>query len=284
MAAARKLNREIWVGATPTAAFLAQLSRFGIRSVICNQQDAEEIRILTSKACEAIAGQYGMDYAQCIVEDRHRVSEEEVLRFKETFERLPKPVFVYCRAGYRAALVWAMAQLETREIEDLVEEVFDVGYDLTLVGRPQMDERKKRLGALPLKDDSFKCLSLSRCPHFTGFGHDDAIAGILIELVAQGANGNAENSGGMGPVTQTMAEGVENEIAFHLRNGLSHQRTGDDFRRVRGICCNLICDDGLSGHQAIDDRGYRLACEWRRLQSCRRMKAVSRGARCFRAL
>ncbi len=143
MAAPGKLANDIWVGATPTAAMLAQLSRFGIQSIICNQQDSEEIRVLTSKQCESVARQLGMSYTQAIVEDRHRVSEEEVQRFKAAYDAAPKPVFVYCRAGYRAALVWALSQLENREIEDLIEEVFDVGYDLTLVGRPQMEARVK---------------------------------------------------------------------------------------------------------------------------------------------
>ncbi len=143
MAAPRKLTKDIWVGATPTAAMLAQLSRFGIQSVICNQQDSEEIRVLTSHQCEKVARQLGMSYAQAIVEDRHHVSEEEVQRFKAAYDAAPKPVFVYCRAGYRAALVWALSQLENREIEDLIEEVFDVGYDLTLVGRPQLEKRVK---------------------------------------------------------------------------------------------------------------------------------------------
>ena len=145
MAAPRKLTKDIWVGASPTAAMLAQLSRFGIQSVICNQHDSEEIRLLTSQQCESIAQQLGMNYTQAIVEDRHHVSEEEVERFKAAYDTAPKPVFVYCRAGYRAALVWALSQLESREIEDLIEEVFDVGYDLTLVGRPQLEARVKRL-------------------------------------------------------------------------------------------------------------------------------------------
>ena len=145
MPAARKLTKDIWVGATPTASFLMQLSRFGIKSVICNQDDGEEIRILTSDECAEIARDLGLGYAQAIVEDRHTVSDEEVVRFKKAFDDLPKPVFVYCRAGYRAALVWAMSQLAERSIDDLIEDVFDTGYDLTLVGRPQMEERLKNL-------------------------------------------------------------------------------------------------------------------------------------------
>ena len=145
MAAPRKLNSDIWVGATPTASLIVLLSRFGIRSVICNQDDEEEIRILTSAQCEETARRLGMGYAQAVVADRFKVSEEEVVRFKQAYDALPKPVFVYCRAGYRASLVWALSQLPERDIDDLVEEVFDVGYDLTLVGRPQLEARLQKL-------------------------------------------------------------------------------------------------------------------------------------------
>ncbi len=146
MAAPRKITSEIWVGATPTANLIVQLSRFGIKSVICNQLDEEEIRILTSRECEETAERLGMQYAQAVVADRHQVTDEEVVRFKQAYDRLPKPVFVYCRAGYRASLVWAMSQLETRTIDELIEDVFDAGYDLTTVGRPQMEARLERLG------------------------------------------------------------------------------------------------------------------------------------------
>jgi sulfide:quinone oxidoreductase len=145
VAAPRKLTKDIWVGATPTGPLLTQLSRFGIKSVICNQQDSEEIRVLTSRQCKDIAESLGMKYAQAVVEDRFSVTEEEVQRFKKAYDELPKPVFVYCRAGYRASLVWALSQLENRDIDELIEDVFDAGYDLTMVGRPQMEARLKLL-------------------------------------------------------------------------------------------------------------------------------------------
>ena len=147
MAAPRKLTSDIWVGATPTANLIVQLSRFGIQSVICNQLDGEEIRILTSRETKETARRLGLAYAQAVVVDRHEVTEEEVQRFQKAYDSLPKPVFVYCRAGYRASLVWALSQLETRSIDELIEDVFDVGYDLTTVGRPQMEARLKRLKA-----------------------------------------------------------------------------------------------------------------------------------------
>ena len=145
MGAPRRINRDTWVGATPSADLLIQLSLWGVRSVINNQSDDEEIRILTSAQSEETARRLGMGYAHSIVEDRFRVSNREVDRFIENYERLPKPVFIYCRAGFRASLVWGMAQVGHKDIDDIVEEIFDAGYDMTLVGRPQMEARLKWL-------------------------------------------------------------------------------------------------------------------------------------------
>jgi sulfide:quinone oxidoreductase len=139
--AARRLNAEIWVGATPSADFIYQTALWGVKSIINNQGDDEEIRILTSEQCAQTAQRLGLGYAHSIVEDRFHVTNEEVERFIRNFEALPKPVFVYCRAGYRASLVWGMAQVGKMDIDDIVEEIFDVGYDMTLVGRPQMEAR-----------------------------------------------------------------------------------------------------------------------------------------------
>jgi sulfide:quinone oxidoreductase len=143
--APRRLNKDTWVGPTPTADLLGQLKRWGVKSIINNQRDDEEIRILTSKECEETAKRLGMGYAQAIVVDRFRVTEEEVERFIEHYEKLPKPVFIYCRAGFRASLIWALAMVGHIDLDDIVEEIFDVGYDMTLVGRPQMEERLKKL-------------------------------------------------------------------------------------------------------------------------------------------
>jgi len=139
------LNKDVWVGATPTADLLTQLVNWGVKSVINNQRDDEEIRVLTSDESAETSRRLGLGYAHSIVEDRFRVTKEEVERFIANYEKLPKPVFIYCRAGYRASLIWGMAQVGHMDIDDIVEVIFDVGYDMTLVGRPQMEERLKML-------------------------------------------------------------------------------------------------------------------------------------------
>lgn len=124
---------------------IAQLASWGVRSVINNQRDDEEIRLLTSAECEQVAHRFGMAYAHSIVADRFNVTDEEVQRFIDNFDKLPKPVFIYCRAGFRASLVWALAQVGRMSIDDIIEEVFALGYDLVRVGRPQMQARLNKL-------------------------------------------------------------------------------------------------------------------------------------------
>jgi len=147
LGAPRRLNKDVWVGPTPTADLIAQLASWGVKSVINNQRDDEEIRVLTSDECEATAHRFGMGYAHSIVADRFKVTEAEIDEFIRHFDELPKPVFIYCRAGFRAALIWALAQVGKMDMDDIIEEVFAVGYDLMRVGRPQMLERLKKIEA-----------------------------------------------------------------------------------------------------------------------------------------
>lgn len=139
------MNRDVWVGPTPTADLVAQLASWGVRSVVNNQRDDEEIRVLTSAECEATAHKFGLDYAHSIVADRFHVTDAEVEDFIRHFEALPKPVYIYCRAGFRAALIWALAQVGRMDMDDIIEEVFATGYDLTRIGKPQMIERLRKL-------------------------------------------------------------------------------------------------------------------------------------------
>src|SRR5215470_14070994 len=55
----------------------------------------------------------------------------------------------------------------------------------------------------------------------------DTVGGVFIELVTQGPDRNAEDVGRMRAVAETMLEGLEDEVALHIRNGASDQRAGD---------------------------------------------------------
>ena len=66
---------------------------------------------------------------------------------------------------------------------------------------------------------------------FTSGGRDlRAFILILVELVAQRADGDPEDIGRMSPVTKTMLQRVDNHVSFNIGNRASDQNL--DIRRV----------------------------------------------------
>jgi len=91
-----------------------------------------------------------------------------------------------------------------------------------------------------------RCLrALPREPRLAGprRRHRHAVAGIFVELVAQRADRDAEDVGGVGAVAETVLERLQNEIALDVGDGAADQRARDrlggkrrmrDRRRVGG--------------------------------------------------
>src|SRR5579871_5759739 len=76
-----------------------------------------------------------------------------------------------------------------------------------------------------------------RAAHFAAAGgrDRDAVIGVFVELVAQGADRNAENIGGVGAVPEAMLEGLQDEVALHVRNGAADERARHGFGRHGGM-------------------------------------------------
>src|SRR5579859_947449 len=70
-----------------------------------------------------------------------------------------------------------------------------------------------------------------------GRRHGEAFIEILAQLVAQGADRDAENVGGMGPVAEAVLQGVDDQIALDVGHGAADQRLG------------AALDRGLGGHR-----------------------------------
>src|SRR4051794_18922496 len=69
-----------------------------------------------------------------------------------------------------------------------------------------------------------------------------AAVGIFVQLVAQRADRDAENVGGMGAVAQAMFQRLQDQIALDIGDGAADQRAGDLLGgkgRVRYRGCGL---------------------------------------------
>src|SRR3977135_1905318 len=73
---------------------------------------------------------------------------------------------------------------------------------------------------------SVQASALPRQPRLAGprRRHRHAVPGILVELVAQRADRDAENVGGAGAVAEAVLERLENEIALDVGDGAADQR------------------------------------------------------------
>src|SRR5690606_34881362 len=74
--------------------------------------------------------------------------------------------------------------------------------------------------------------------HFTRCGNGNALFAIFLELVAQGADRDAENIRRMGAVSEAVVESLQNEILFHFSDCLSDKATRNGIR----CRCRLLHD------------------------------------------
>ncbi len=140
MTAPRRLVPELWVGAPPTAYLMAQLAEWGIKSIINCRWDVECCLTLTAPFAKTEAERWGMTYAYAPVVDRLKITDDEIRVWEEAFARLPKPVYSYCRVGFRSVAVWGLSSLKDRDMDEIIEIAFDAGYDLYPL-RPRFEQR-----------------------------------------------------------------------------------------------------------------------------------------------
>lgn len=97
-----RLSSQLSVAPQLDAATMADVASAGFRSVINNRPDFEGGPGQPAHAdLEAAARAAGLDYAYLPVHPAVQ-TPQEVERFGELLERLPKPVLAFCRTGTRS--------------------------------------------------------------------------------------------------------------------------------------------------------------------------------------
>ena len=89
---------------------MALAAQAGFRSVINNRPDFEGgPNQPTNAAIEAAAKAAGLEYAFLPVASGYQ-SPEEIARFAELMQTMPKPVLVFCRTGTRSTRLYLQSQ------------------------------------------------------------------------------------------------------------------------------------------------------------------------------
>ena len=105
----RPLSADVSATSQLEPAALALLAQAGFKSVINNRPDHEGgADQPTSAAIEAAAAAAGLIYAHLPVAPGYQ-SPEEIARFRELLDALPKPMLVFCRTGTRSGKLFQAA-------------------------------------------------------------------------------------------------------------------------------------------------------------------------------
>lgn len=115
--------------AQPSVDEISKLADRGYRSIISSRPENETEDQPQWLDLKAAAAAHGMDAVQIPVV-MGQISDEQVNAFRESLERLPKPIAVFCRSGTRAALMWALANQASLTVNERIAIAAKEGYDL----------------------------------------------------------------------------------------------------------------------------------------------------------
>jgi uncharacterized protein (TIGR01244 family) len=105
----RQIDADVCVAPQLTPQAMAELARLGFRSVVNNRPDYEEgPNQPTHAAIEAAARAAGLVYAFLPVQSSYQ-SPEEIARFAQLLDELPRPLVAFCRSGARSTRLYQAA-------------------------------------------------------------------------------------------------------------------------------------------------------------------------------
>lgn len=105
----RQVGADVCVAPQLLPEQMAEAARLGFRSVINNRPDFEEgPGQPTSAQIEAAAQAAGLAYAYLPVSPAVQ-TPQEIERFAELLDELPRPVLAFCRSGTRSGKLYAAA-------------------------------------------------------------------------------------------------------------------------------------------------------------------------------
>ena len=108
---------------------IAELARRGFKSIIGNRPDGEAPDQPAWAAIAAAADAHGME-ARHIPVVASQIGDDDVAAFAETLRELPTPIAAFCRTGTRSAILWALANLDSRSADERIGMAASQGYDL----------------------------------------------------------------------------------------------------------------------------------------------------------
>jgi uncharacterized protein (TIGR01244 family) len=125
----KQIAQEIFIGAQPQKEDIAALAAEGVQTVVNLRVENESDDQLSPVDEAQLVREAGMEYLHIPVIGS-QIREGQVDEFRNAVEKLPKPIFVHCAKGKRAALFTVMDQSvrEQTEGKNALSRISDLGY------------------------------------------------------------------------------------------------------------------------------------------------------------
>lgn len=104
-----QLTSELWTCGQVHAADFATIAAKGFRTVINARPDREAPDQPSSDALAVAAAKVGLIYEYLPVVP-NQIREQDVEKFAQYLETLPKPILTFCRTGNRVTQLWSLTK------------------------------------------------------------------------------------------------------------------------------------------------------------------------------
>ena len=105
----KRLSDEMTVSGQIFVDDVAELSKMGVKSIICNRPDGEGADQPNAVEIEKAAKDQNIDYHYLPV-DPGNITEKDVDDFRQLYKTVAMPAHVYCRSGTRSSILWARSK------------------------------------------------------------------------------------------------------------------------------------------------------------------------------
>jgi uncharacterized protein (TIGR01244 family) len=124
------LGPELSVAGRLDRADIDALAGAGVRTIINNRPDEEDLGQLPAAEARRIAEAHGITYHHIPITTA-TLSGADVTAFAAVLRNAPAPIIAHCRSGTRSALLWALARMrEGAEPLSLIAEAAKHGIDI----------------------------------------------------------------------------------------------------------------------------------------------------------
>ena len=102
----------------------------GITTIICNRPDNESSGQPPASDIAAAASSAGIEFLH-IPFVFGSMTDKDIDNFSVAYKNSNGPVLAYCGSGMRSTALWALAEVTSSDVDEVLNTARDAGYDLT---------------------------------------------------------------------------------------------------------------------------------------------------------